>query len=104
MPSGQLAPCTLLLDTLGLSLSYRTHREVLVPRRSLGVDVEDAEPALTDYFVQTGSIPSVTPNAGGHLLVLIRAGDPDSDEDYREVILAIPWPHIDAAMRRVWKQ
>jgi len=93
MPSSRLAPCFLVLDSLGLSLAFERNRELLVPRQMLGVEVEEGGMQLLDYFVQSG-----------HLLVLMRAGDPEYEGEYREGVLAIPWTRIDAAMNRVWRE
>jgi hypothetical protein len=92
MPSGRLAPCTLLLDTLGLSVAFDANREFLLSKTRLGLSDEEGEPRLVDYFVQAG-----------HLLVLVRAGEPEYEAEYREVIRSIPWPRVEAAIDRVWR-
>src|SRR5258706_13892868 len=73
-------------------------------RQMAGIEVEEGELEVGEYFVQSGSIPGVTPGPSGHLLVLLRAGDPGYEGDYREAVLAISWTRIDAAMSRVWKE
>lgn len=92
MPSRRLDPCTLLLDTLGLSVAFETNRETLLSKTQLGLYDEEGAPSLVDYFVQAG-----------HLLVLLRAGQPEYEADYREVIRSIPWPRLEAAIERVWR-
>jgi hypothetical protein len=104
MPSDALAPCALLLDSLSLSLRFGKNSELLVPRPMAGVEVEEGELELVEYFVPSGSIPGVRPGPSGHVLVLLRAGEPGYEGDYREAVLVIPWTRIDAAMSRVWKE
>jgi hypothetical protein len=69
-----------------------------------GVEVEEGELEVVEYFVQSGSIPTVTPGPSGHLLVLLRAGDPGYEGDYRESILVIPWTRVNAARSHVWRE